>query len=99
MHFALARTRSAQCAPAQLLDLKRGSSVRGRGDVCAAVFAPVICGGRRLSRKPTVGVILGGLPFSGRADLVVTVETQCGASDAQRAAIEARKLLASRERV
>jgi len=74
-------------------------SGRVRGDICDDVFARVICGARRVSRNPTVGVMVGGLPFSGRADLIVKVETQCSASDAQRAAIAARELLASRERV
>jgi hypothetical protein len=71
-----------QCAPDQLLDLKCGSSERIRGDVCDEGFAPVIGGVRRASRNPAVGVMVGGLPFSDRAYLIVKVEMECSARDA-----------------
>jgi MerR family transcriptional regulator, light-induced transcriptional regulator len=60
-------------------------------------LAPLIRRLRDDSRNPGVRVMVGGQQFVGRADLVAAVGADGGASDARRAAIEARKLLAAGE--
>jgi len=60
-------------------------------------LAPLISSVRAASRNPGVRMMVGGQPFFGRADLVVAVGADGGASDARRAAIEARKLLGAGE--
>jgi MerR family transcriptional regulator, light-induced transcriptional regulator len=57
----------------------------------------IIRGIRAASRNPAVGVMVGGMPFIGRLDLVAAVGADCSASDGRRAAIEATKLIGLRE--